>query len=65
MEIISPKNPSAPSEEMEAPLLASQVEAIPAPPPPMFEVIAPATLQEGYSFEAEVGGSVFNVTVVR
>lgn len=32
---------------------------------PMIEVVAPATLPEGYAFEAEVGGRVITVTVVR
>jgi hypothetical protein len=31
---------------------------------PMIEVVAPATLPEGYTFEAQVGGRVFTVTVV-
>lgn len=39
--------------------------AIKATALPMIEVIAPATLSEGYAFEAEVGGRVISVTVVR
>jgi hypothetical protein len=31
---------------------------------PMIEVVAPATLPEGYAFEAQVGDSVFTITVV-
>jgi hypothetical protein len=31
---------------------------------PMIEVVAPATLPEGYAFEAQVGDRVFTVTVV-
>lgn len=31
---------------------------------PMVSVVAPATLPEGYTFDAEVNGTVFTVTVV-
>lgn len=30
---------------------------------PLVDVTAPATLPEGYSFEASIGGQSFNVTV--
>jgi hypothetical protein len=32
---------------------------------PMLEVIAPATLPEGYEFEATIGGKTISVVVVR
>ena len=31
---------------------------------PMIQVVSPATLPEGYTFEADVGGRVITVTVV-
>jgi hypothetical protein len=45
-------------------------EAVPTPTAsmiaavPMIQVIAPATLPEGYTFEADIGGRVIIVTVV-
>lgn len=51
--------------KLEEPLIAANVEEVPAIAlPDTIEVIAPATLPEGYTFEAEVGGNVFLVTVV-
>lgn len=52
-------------------VIATAVEEVPsatvpvkATALPMIEVVAPATLSEGYAFEAEVGGRVITVTVV-
>lgn len=59
--------------EMEEGVVVAQVvaEQVPTATPavlatalPMIQVIAPATLPEGYTFEAEVGGRVITVTVV-
>ena len=58
--------------EMEEAAVEAQVVAEPVPTVatvkatalPMIEVVAPATLSEGYTFEAEVGDRVITVTVV-
>mmetsp|Transcript_12338 Transcript_12338/g.22439 ORF Transcript_12338/g.22439 Transcript_12338/m.22439 type:complete len:112 (-) Transcript_12338:1854-2189(-) len=54
--------------EMEEGIIAV-AEAVPTPTAsmiaavPMIQVIAPATLPEGYTFEADIGGRVIIVTV--
>jgi len=59
-----------PVEVEEAVVAQVVAEELPAPAAakatalPMIEVIAPANLPEGYTFEAEVGGRVITVTVV-
>jgi hypothetical protein len=57
--------------EMEEGIIAV-AEAVPTPTAasmtaaavPMIQVVAPATLPEGYTFEADIGGRVIVVTVV-
>eukprot|EP00591_Stephanopyxis_turris_P002748 CAMPEP_0195522202 /NCGR_PEP_ID=MMETSP0794_2-20130614/20099_1 /TAXON_ID=515487 /ORGANISM="Stephanopyxis turris, Strain CCMP 815" /LENGTH=105 /DNA_ID=CAMNT_0040651895 /DNA_START=167 /DNA_END=481 /DNA_ORIENTATION=- len=53
-------------EQLQTGLVASADTAFPASTAvPMIEVVAPATLQEGYTFEAQIGekGRTFTVTV--
>ena len=54
-------------EAVEAQVVAEPVPtvaAVKATALPMIEVVAPATLSEGYTFEADVGDRVITITVV-
>ena len=64
--IMSQQKEYHPVEMEEGAVVAQEVPAatVKATALPMIEVVAPATLPEGYNFEAEVGGRVFTVTVV-